>query len=125
MQRTFKLRQCEDSVFSHRARPCLQHQIKRCKAPCVDLVSKEEYAKDVEMTKDFLAGKSDLIIKQLSSQMEQAAMDLEFEQAAQIRDQMMLVQKVHDQQFVAGKDGNVDIFAIELNDKGSCIHFRQ
>ncbi|MCJ8312628.1 MAG: excinuclease ABC subunit UvrC, partial [Saccharospirillaceae bacterium] len=123
MQRTFKLRQCEDSVFAHRARPCLQYQIKRCKAPCVDFVSKEEYAKDVGMTKDFLAGKSDLIITQLNSQMEQAAIDLEFEQAAQIRDQMMLVQKVHDQQFVAGKDGDVDIFAIELNDKGSCVHF--
>ncbi|BCE02836.1 excinuclease ABC subunit UvrC [Marinicellulosiphila megalodicopiae] len=123
MQRTFKLRQCEDSVFAHRARPCLQYQIKRCKAPCVDYISKEEYAKDVEMTKDFLSGKSDLIITQLNGEMEQAAMDLNFEQAAQIRDQMMVVQKVHDQQFVAGKEGNVDIFAIELNDKGSCIHF--
>jgi len=121
LQRAFKVRQCEDSVYNNRSRPCLQYQIKRCKAPCVDLVSPEEYAEDVGHTRLFLAGKSNDVLEQIETKMDQAVVDLAFEQAAEYRDQLLFLRKIQEQQFVSGHQGNVDVFAAELTDRGCCI----
>lgn len=121
LQKAFSLRQCENSVFANRSRPCLQYQIKRCKGPCVDLVSKEEYQEDVDNTRLFLEGKSQKVLENIEQQMDLAVSDLQFERAATYRDQLLFLRKIQEQQFVAGQQGNVDVFAIELNSKGCCI----
>ena len=121
LQKTFKVRQCEDSVFENRSRPCLQYQIKRCKAPCVGLISQEEYEKDVEHTRLFLEGKSQFLVQDLEQSMDAAAQALEFEQAAELRDQLLQVRKIQEQQYVAGQQGNVDVFAIDRQNTGACI----
>jgi len=121
LQKAFSVRQCQNSVFSNRSRPCLQYQIKRCKAPCVDLVAKNEYQQDVQNTQLFLEGKSLKVLENIETQMDLAASTLDFEQAAALRDQLMFLRKIQEQQFVAGQQGNSDVFAIELNNKGCCI----
>jgi excinuclease ABC subunit C len=121
LQKTFKVRQCQDSVFDNRSRPCLQFQIERCKAPCVGLVTEDEYHADVEHTRLFLEGKSQRLIEQLESEMDTAAEQLAYEKAAEIRDQLIQVRKIQEQQFVAGQQGNVDVFAIEFTATGCCI----
>ncbi|MGZ8095799.1 MAG: excinuclease ABC subunit UvrC, partial [Methylosarcina sp.] len=88
LQKIFPIRQCEDSVFQNRTRPCLQYQIERCTAPCVGLIDKAGYAQDVEGTILFLEGKGGLLIEQLIVKMEQAATALRFEEAAVYRDQI-------------------------------------
>ncbi len=82
LQRLFPIRQCDDAVYNNRTRPCLQYQIERCTAPCVGLIDKQNYALDVESTVMFLEGKGGLLIDQLIVKMEQAAANLDFEQAA-------------------------------------------
>ena len=88
LQRIFPVRQCEDSYYNNRSRPCLQYQIDRCTAPCVDLISAEQYAEDVNNTQLFLAGKGSLLIDELVATMDRHAAALEFEQAATVRDQI-------------------------------------
>jgi len=102
LQKTFFVRQCEDSYFKNRTRPCLQHQIKRCKAPCVRLVEPAEYAEDVRHSIMFLEGRSNQLSNELSASMEQAAMNLDFENAALMRDQLALLRRVQDQQSMEG-----------------------
>lgn len=125
LQQAFKLRQCEDSIFENRSRPCLQYQIKRCKAPCVDLVDESEYLADVDQTKRFLNGKNNELIPMIEVQMDEAVAKLDFERAAEKRDQLLLLRRVQEQQFVAGKQGNVDVFALCVEGKGQCIHYMQ
>src|SRR5690606_31052754 len=79
LQKTFRIRQCEDSVFRNRSRPCLQYQIKRCTAPCVNFITPEEYANDLRHTGMFLAGNGDKLMRELADQMEEASKDLQFE----------------------------------------------
>jgi excinuclease ABC subunit C len=88
LQKLFQLRQCEDSYFENRSRPCLQHQIERCTAPCVGLISAEDYARDLEHAVLFLQGRSDVVTGRLAERMEQASGALKFERAAQYRDQL-------------------------------------
>src|SRR6202034_3394543 len=88
LQKAFLLRSCSDSVFESRTRPCLLHQIKRCSAPCVDLISPEDYDQLVEQAHDFLRGKSRAVMTSLSSQMSAASEDMEFERAARLRDRI-------------------------------------
>lgn len=121
LQRAFKVRQCEDSVFSNRSRPCLQYQIKRCKAPCVGLVDPEEYAADVNHTRLFLEGKSGAVLTSIEATMDKAVANLDFEEAAVSRDQLLFLRKIQEQQFVSGHQGNVDVFAAELTGRGCCI----
>ncbi|MEC5396904.1 excinuclease ABC subunit UvrC [Uliginosibacterium sp. H1] len=112
LQRLFQLRTCEDSVFAHRARPCLLHQIKRCTAPCVGLVSAEDYAEDIRLANLFLSGRTNDIVDALTGKMGEASERLAFEQAAMFRDQLRSVQKVLHKQYVdSGKDEDVDIVA--------------
>ncbi|MDX5373049.1 MAG: excinuclease ABC subunit UvrC [Pseudomonadaceae bacterium] len=122
LQKTFLVRQCEDSYFKNRSRPCLQYQIKRCKAPCVGLVSAEEYAEDVRHSVMFLEGRSNALAEELSVSMEQAAASLEFERAAELRDQIALLRRVQDQQSMEGGSGDVDVVAAIANPGGACVH---
>lgn len=122
LQKTFLVRQCEDSYYRNRTRPCLQYQIKRCKGPCVGLVSAEEYAEDVRHSVMFLDGRSNALSEELSASMEKAAMALEFERAAELRDQISLLRRVQDQQSMEGGTGDVDVVAVMLTPGGACVH---
>ena len=103
LQKLFQLRPCSDSYFANRSRPCLQHQIKRCSAPCVGKISAEDYAADIAKAEQVLRGKSQQLIEQLGAQMEAASQALEFEQAAQLRDQIGNLRRVQAQgQAVSG-----------------------
>ncbi len=119
LQKAFFVRQCEDSYYRNRTRPCLQYQIKRCKAPCVNLVEPEEYAEDVRHSVMFLEGRSNALAEELSRNMEKAAMNLDFERAAEIRDQIGILR---DQQSMEGGTGDVDIVAAVVSPGGACVH---
>lgn len=122
LQKTFFVRQCEDSFYKNRTRPCLQHQIKRCKAPCVGLVEPAEYADDVRHSVMFLEGRSNALTDELSTAMQAAAMKLDFERAAGLRDQISLLRRVQDQQSMEGGEGDVDVVAAMVNPGGACVH---
>ncbi|HBZ96026.1 MULTISPECIES: excinuclease ABC subunit UvrC [unclassified Pseudomonas] len=122
LQKTFLVRQCEDSYYKNRTRPCLQYQIKRCKGPCVGLVSPEEYAEDVRHSVMFLDGRSNALSEELSASMEKASMALEFERAAELRDQIAMLRRVQDQQSMEGGSGDVDVVAVMLTPGGACVH---
>ncbi|MGM0517064.1 MAG: excinuclease ABC subunit UvrC [Pseudomonadota bacterium] len=117
LEKVFKVRQCEDSVFSNRSRPCLQYQIERCKAPCVGYVSEEEYRQDVEDTMAFLSGRSQKLIDDLVARMERAAESLDFEGAATLRDQIGMLRAVSQQQGITGMSGDADVIA-QVSDQG-------
>ena len=112
LQKLFRVRQCEDNFFRNRTRPCLQHQIKRCTAPCVELVSKDEYADDVRHTEMFLEGKSSSVIDELVGRMEAASSALNFEKAAEYRDQIASLRRVQESQYVSGEGGDLDVIAV-------------
>lgn len=123
MQKVFKLRTCENSVFSNRSRPCLQHQIERCTAPCVDLISKEDYRKDVHQAALFLQGKTNEVIDVLGEQMHEAAESQAYEQAGVYRDRMQALRQVQAKQFVS--DFNVsdaDVIACAELQGQHCIN---
>ena len=110
LQKIFPIRQCENSVYRNRSRPCLQYQIGRCLGPCVEgLVSEEEYAQQVEYVRLFLSGKDDQVLTQLISRMETASQNLEFEEAARIRDQIQAVRRVTEKQFVSNTGDDLDV----------------
>ena len=121
LQKVFKVRQCEDSYFRNRSRPCLQHQIDRCTAPCVGLVSEEAYARQVENTRLFLRGKSRELIVRLADDMEQASSRLEYEQAAVYRDQLAQLQQVQASQGIEGVQGDLDILAAAVDGGRACV----
>jgi len=122
LQKTFRLRQCEDSVFNNRSRPCLQHQIERCTAPCVDLINAKEYRADIRHAELFLTGKSDQLIKELADAMEGASEQLKFEDAARYRDQISAMQRIQTQQNIESGSGDVDIIAIANQAGMVCVH---
>ncbi|HVF34814.1 MAG TPA: excinuclease ABC subunit UvrC [Candidatus Saccharimonadia bacterium] len=122
MQKLFKIRQCEDSYFRNRSRPCLQFQIGRCSAPCVGLVGAQEYQHDVRHAGLFLDGQSSRVIGELVQQMEQASESLEFERAARTRDQIGTLKRVQAQQFVADTEPDADILACRVREGIACIH---
>lgn len=121
LQRIFPIRQCEDSFFRNRSRACLQHQIKRCTGPCVGLVTAEAYAEDVRHVEMFLEGKSDAVINELVAQMERASEQLEFEQAAQIRDRIGMLRKIQERQYISGERGDLDVIACASKDSLACV----
>jgi excinuclease ABC subunit C len=113
LQRLFRIRNCRDSFFANRSRPCLQHQIGRCSAPCVGLITREAYAQDLAAAVKVLEGRSEEVTAELQARMEEAAARLEFERAAQIRDQLAALQRVQSQQFITAEgERDVDVFAI-------------
>lgn len=122
LQKTFRLRPCEDSVFKNRTRPCLQYQIKRCTAPCVEFISPEDYQVDLRHTRMFLSGRSDSLISELADQMEQAAQALAFEKAASFRDQISALRTVQSQQVMEEGRGDIDVIAAEIRASATCVH---
>ena len=121
LQKVFQVRQCEDTFFKNRTRPCLQYQIKRCSGPCCDLVSPEDYADDVEHAIMFLEGRNKAIMDDYANKMEQASADLNFERAAQYRDQISHLRKIQEQQYVVGDQGDIDVIAAVANPSGVCV----
>jgi excinuclease ABC subunit C len=111
LQKAFRIRTCEDSVFSNRSRPCLLHQIRRCTAPCVGLVSESAYAEDVAAAALFLAGKEDEVIERLAARMNAASEHMRYEEAAAYRDQIAALRKVREKQFVSGGGEDTDVVA--------------
>ncbi|MBD2839679.1 excinuclease ABC subunit UvrC [Pseudomonas sp. JM0905a] len=122
LQKAFLVRQCEDSYYKNRTRPCLQYQIKRCKAPCVGLVDPTEYAEDVRHSVMFLEGRSNALTQELSTGMEEAAQRLDFERAAELRDQIAILRRVQDQQSMEGGTGDIDVIAAIATPGGACVH---
>ncbi len=121
LQRLFPIRQCDDTIYNNRTRPCLQHQIGRCTAPCVGLIDKAHYALDVQSTVMFLEGKGSLLIDQLIIKMEEAAGNLNFEKAASFRDQITKLRSVLEKHFVSGEKGDVDIIACVSKGNIACV----
>src|SRR3990167_6936747 len=115
IQKLFKLRQCRDVFFKSRSRPCLQYQINRCTAPCVNFVSKEMYAQQVKDTIHFLEGKNNEVMQSIETRMEKASEKLDYEKAAQWRDVLIRLRKLQSTQFVTGGKGNVDVFGVAEN----------
>lgn len=122
LQKVFRVRQCEDSYFRNRSRPCLQHQIGRCTAPCVGLISPADYALDVNDVSLFLQGKSDVLIQSLGQRMEQKSTALEFEQAARLRDKIADLRRVQSQQVISGDGSDADVLAGVLQGAYACVH---
>ena len=121
LQKLFQLRQCEDSFFENRSRPCLQHQIERCSGPCVGLISPEDYARDLEHAVLFLQGRSDVVTARLAERMEQASTQLKFERAAQYRDQLAKLKNVQSQQIVARATGDFDAVGLAEDHGIHCV----
>ncbi|MDO8827167.1 excinuclease ABC subunit UvrC [Methylophaga sp.] len=116
LQKLFPVRQCEDSYYQNRSRPCLQYQIKRCTAPCVGLISESDYQKDVQHTIMFLEGKNQQVMDELSNQMDVASQNLQFEQAASIRDKIISLRRVQERQYVSSMQGDSDVLAAIVRD---------
>lgn len=110
--RLFGIRQCRDSIFANRTRPCLQYQIGRCSAPCVGLISKEDYQRDLDAARRLLKGEDAAVIEYLSERMQAASQTLDFETAARLRDHIQSLQRVRSSQFVAGDSENLDVIAM-------------
>ncbi|WP_035384850.1 excinuclease ABC subunit UvrC [Ferriphaselus sp. R-1] len=122
LQKVFRIRTCEDSVFNNRARPCLLHQIQRCTAPCVGLISEADYAADIRNASLLLLGKQGEVEAQLRERMERAAEALEFEQAAALRDQLQALRAVQQKQFVESSGStDADIVAVATLDGATCV----
>ncbi len=123
LQKLFPIRQCENSVYRNRSRPCLQYQIGRCLGPCVaGLVSEEEYRQQVDYVRLFLSGKDQQVLHQLIERMEHASKTLNFEEAARIRDQIQAVRRVTERQFVSGNSDDLDVIGVAFDAGMACLH---
>jgi len=121
MQKLFRIRQCEDSFFRNRSRPCLQYQIKRCTAPCVALIGKDEYNSDVRHAVMFLQGKNPQVIDELVTKMDQASRELAYEDAANYRDQIASLRKIQEKQYISSDKGNIDVIACVVSNGVGCV----
>lgn len=121
LQKVFPIRQCDDTFFRNRSRPCLQYQIKRCSAPCVGYIEPEDYQRDVRHAEMFLEGKSGVIIDELVGQMEAAAERLEYEKAAQLRDRIAALRTIQERQYITSERGDLDVVAIASEGGVTCV----
>ncbi|HJW25323.1 MAG TPA: excinuclease ABC subunit UvrC [Rhodocyclaceae bacterium] len=123
LQKMFRLRTCEDTVFANRSRPCLLYQIKRCSGPCVDLISPEAYAADVQFAALFLLGKQQEVIRRLTESMDEASQCLAFEQAALYRDQIQSLRQVQEKQYVSSSKGEDADVIVAIREGGQlCVN---
>lgn len=120
-QKLFRIRQCDDSFFRNRSRPCLQYQIKRCTAPCVGLVSPGDYRENVKHTVMFLEGRNEEVIRELTAPMQKAADGLDYERAAQYRDQIISLRKIQENQYISAPRGELDIIACYMESGYACV----
>ena len=121
LQKVFKVRQCDDYFFSHRSRPCLQHQIDRCSAPCVGYIDETHYKNDIDAAIEFLEGNSDQLIERFVQKMDVASVDLDYEKAAGYRDKIGMLRAVSEQQYISTENGNVDIVAVLNEGDVACV----
>lgn len=122
LQKLFRLRNCDDSYFANRSRPCLQYQIQRCTGPCVGLIARENYARDVNAAIKVLEGRNDEVFQELGRRMEAAAEKLEFEDAARLRDQLANLKVIQSQQIVsAAQDHDADVIAVATGNGEFCV----
>lgn len=121
LQKVFLIRQCEDSFFNNRSRPCLQYQIKRCNAPCVGLISQEDYREDIRLVKLFLDGKSNQVVDKLVVRMEKASVILDYEKAAGFRDQINKLKRVQEKQYITSGHGDIDVIACFEKQGVACV----
>ena len=122
LQKVFKVRQCEDSFFKNRSRPCLQYQIERCSAPCVNLVEQDSYQQDLKHSIDLLKGDNEKLGQELIEQMNQAAENLDYENAARLRDQLNGIRLIQADQTIEKGKGNLDVISAALDGDESCVH---
>jgi len=123
LQKVFRLRTCEDSVFEHRSRPCLLHQIRRCTAPCVGLIGDAEYADDVRSAEMFLSGEENAVFDRLTERMNAAAEGMRYEEAAVCRDQISALRTVRERQYVSSDAGrDVDVIACGFAAGTCCVN---
>ena len=120
-QKLFRIRQCDDNFFRNRSRPCLQYQIKRCTAPCVGLVDPGDYREDVKHTVMFLEGRNEEVIRELTAPMQKAADGLDYERAAQYRDQIVSLRKIQENQYITAPRGELDIVACYMEGGYACV----
>ena len=111
LQKLFKIRQCNNTYFKTRSRPCLQYQIKRCSAPCTQKIDKESYSEDIERARLFLKGKSRQVLDQFKEAMKNASDSMNYEAAAEYRDQILHLRRIQEEQFVMHEGGDVDVLA--------------
>ncbi|MCH9716539.1 MAG: excinuclease ABC subunit UvrC [Gammaproteobacteria bacterium] len=123
IQKVFKLRNCRDSDFSARTRPCLQYQIGRCRAPCVGNISEAMYTKSVQDAVRFLEGKSQTLLKALQERMDEAVEVMAFEEAAMLRDQIKHLRLIQEQQGVTGREGDADVIVSEVQSDFACVQW--
>ena len=121
LQKLFKVRQCSDSYFNNRSRPCLQYQIERCSAPCVGLINQNEYVTDINMSMKFLDGKNNEIIEILIKKMEHASNNLKYEDAANYRDQIESLKHTSERSAVSTNKGDIDIISVLIDSGLACI----
>ena len=121
MQKLFLVRQCEDSYFRNRSRPCLQYQIKRCSAPCVGMIAPAEYQDSVRHAALFLKGKGKVVMDELGSSMEQASAALEFEKAARLRDQIATLNRLQARSHIQGASADLDALACRIDGGMACV----
>jgi excinuclease ABC subunit C len=119
--RLFGIRQCTDSVFANRSRPCLQYQIKRCSAPCVGYIDEADYARDVEAAKAFLNGRNDVVVDHLGRRMQAASEALDFETAAVLRDRIRAIRKIQSEQFVTDGAEDLDVLALAVEGRVAAV----
>lgn len=122
IHKLFRVRQCTDAFFRNRSRPCLQHQIDRCSAPCVGLIGEAEYAEDVRHAEMFLEGRSEAMIDELVERMDTASRRLDFEIAARYRDRIAGLRRIQERQYVDGAKGNIDVVAVCSGEGLAAVH---
>ena len=121
LHKLFRIRQCDDTFFANRSRPCLQYQIKRCTGPCVGLISETDYARDVEHVVRLLEGRAEEVMKDLAAEMEKAAEQLEYEKAARLREQIALIRRLQDQPLAVGAERDFDVCGAAVKQGVACV----